>query len=71
MRNTFDIYVGGEPKGLKTSIAKLLLSGLTEEQLVPVITTIIDFYKEHAKGKEKFSKFINRMTLDQLKHITG
>ncbi|WP_155971921.1 nitrite reductase [Paenibacillus sp. Soil522] len=71
MRNTFDIYVGGEPKGLKTSIAKLLLSGLTEEQLVPVIITIIDFYKEYAKGKEKFSKFINRMTLDQLKHITG
>lgn len=71
MRNTFDIYVGGEPKGLKTSIAKLLLSGLTEEKLVPVIITIIDFYKEHAKGKEKFSKFINRMTLDQLKQIAG
>ncbi|MGM0883219.1 MAG: nitrite reductase [Bacillota bacterium] len=71
MRNTFDIYVGGEPKGLKTSIAKLLLSGLTEEQLVPVIIKIIDFYKEHAKGKEKFSKFIDRMTLDKLKKIAG
>ncbi|CAM4398289.1 nitrite reductase [Paenibacillus alkaliterrae] len=71
MRNTFDIYVGGEPKGLKTSIAKLLLTGLTEDRLVPVITALIDFYKENAKGKEKFSKFIDRITLDQIKQIAG
>lgn len=71
MRNTFDIYVGGEPKGLKTAIAKMLLSGLTEEKLVPVITAIIDFYKENAKGKEKFSKFVDRITLDQMKQIAG
>ncbi|WP_029192632.1 nitrite reductase [Paenibacillus harenae] len=71
MRNTFDIYVGGEPKGLKASIAKPLLTGLTEERLVPVITAIIDYYKENAKGKEKFGKFIDRITLDQLKQIAG
>jgi NAD(P)H-nitrite reductase large subunit len=71
MRNTFDIYVGGEPKGLKTSIAKLLLTGLTEDRLVPVVKSLIDFYKENAKGKEKFSKFIDRITLDQLKQIAG
>lgn len=71
MRNTFDIYVGGEPKGLKTSIAKLLLTGLTEDRLVPVIKALIDFYKGNAKGKEKFSKFIDRITLDQLKQIAG
>ncbi|AZS15507.1 nitrite reductase [Paenibacillus lutimineralis] len=66
MRDKFDIYVGGEAKGLKTSFAKLLLSGITEDQLITVITAIIDFYKEHAKGKEKFSKFINRISLEQL-----
>ncbi|MDQ0111113.1 nitrite reductase [Paenibacillus harenae] len=71
MRNTFDIYVGGEPKGLKTSIAKLLLTGLTEDRLVPVIKALVDFYKENAKGKEKFNKFIDRITLDHLKQIAG
>lgn len=67
MRDTFDIYVGGEPKGLKTSAAKLLLSGLTEERLLLMVKRIIDHYKQHAKGKEKFSKFVDRVTLEQFK----
>ncbi|MCM3431697.1 nitrite reductase [Brevibacillus agri] len=71
MRDTFDIYVGGEAKGLKASLAKLLISGLKEAQLVPVITKLIEYYKENAKGKEKFSKFVDRITLDQLKQIAG
>jgi len=69
MRDKFDIYVGGESKGLKTSFAKLLISGLTEDRLIPVITAIIDFYKKHAKGKEKFSKFVERVSLEQLQQI--
>lgn len=69
MRDTFDIYVGGEPKGIKVAMGRLLVSGLAEEKLVPVVTKIIDFYKEQAKGKEKFSKFVDRMTIEQLKRI--
>lgn len=71
MRDTFDLYVGGESKGLKTTFAKQLHSGLKEEQLLPAVMTIIDFYKEHAKGKEKFSKFVDRVTLEQLQQITA
>lgn len=71
MRNTFDIYVGGEPKGLKTLIAQQLVVGLKEEQLVPIINAIIHFYKAHAKGKEKFSKFVRRITIEQLQQLAG
>lgn len=71
MRDKFDVYVGGEPKGLKTSFAKLLISGLTEDRLIPAIMAIIDFYKQHAKGKEKFSKFVDRVSLEQLQQIAG
>ncbi|WP_331436820.1 nitrite reductase [Gordoniibacillus kamchatkensis] len=71
MRDTFDIYVGGEPKGLKASLAKLLVSGVAEDRLVPVIIAIIDFYKANAKGKEKFGKFVNRVTLERLQQIAG
>jgi len=71
MRDTYDIYVGGEPKGIKAGMAKLLCSGITKDQLVHVVTNIIDFYKEHAKGKEKFSKFVDRMTLEQLQIIAA
>ncbi|MEF2245330.1 MULTISPECIES: nitrite reductase [unclassified Paenibacillus] len=71
MRDKFNIYVGGESKGLKTSFAKLLREGVTEEQLIPAITAIIDYYKEHAKGKEKFKKFVDRISLEQLQQISG
>jgi len=71
MRDKFNIYVGGESKGLKTSFAKLLREGVTEEQLIPVITAIIDYYKKHAKGKEKFYKFVDRISLEQLQQIAG
>ncbi|MFC4807934.1 nitrite reductase [Paenibacillus sp. GCM10023250] len=69
MRDTFDIYVGGEPKGLKTSFAKLLVKGITEDRLVPSISALIDYYKEHAKGKEKFSKFVDRVSLEALRQL--
>lgn len=71
MKDTFDIYVGGEPKGIKAGLAQLLMTGLTEERLVPAVRAIIDYYKENAKGKEKFSKFVHRVSLEQLRQIAG
>ncbi|HIW33804.1 MAG TPA: nitrite reductase [Candidatus Paenibacillus intestinavium] len=69
MRNTYDIFVGGEPKGLKASLAELLIAGLQEEQLVPIIMALIYYYNEHAKGKEKFKKFIHRVSLEHLQQL--
>ncbi|KTD84461.1 nitrite reductase [Paenibacillus etheri] len=71
MRNTYEVFVGGEPKGLKTSIAQSLRSGLTEDQLIPVILSLINYYKANAKGKEKFKKFIDRMTIELLKQVVA
>lgn len=69
MKDSFDIYVGGEPKGLKASLAKRLVSGVEEDRLISVIQAIIEYYKEYAKGKEKFSKFVDRVTLEELQRI--
>ncbi len=72
MRNTYDIFIGGEPKGLKTSIAQSLVSGLTEDQVIPVVTSLINYYKANAKGKEKFRKFIDRVSMEMLQqHVVG
>lgn len=72
MRNTYDIFIGGEPKGLKTSIAQSLVSGLTEDEVIPVVTSLINYYKANAKGKEKFRKFIDRVSLEMLqRHVAG
>ncbi|WP_433941744.1 nitrite reductase [Paenibacillus lautus] len=70
MRNTYDIYVGGEPRGLKASLAKQLHADLTPEQLAPIILKLITIYQEHGKKKEKFSRFVERMTLDHLRQST-
>lgn len=66
MRNVYDVFVGGEPKGLKTSIAQSLVSGLTEEELIPVVMSLINYYKANAKGKEKFRRFLDRVSLEVL-----
>ncbi|MBW7475290.1 nitrite reductase [Paenibacillus oenotherae] len=71
MRDTFDIYVGGEPKGLKASFAKLLVTALPEDRLVSAVMAIIDYYKANAKGKEKFSRFVERVSLEQLQEIVS
>jgi NAD(P)H-nitrite reductase large subunit len=70
MRNTYDIYVGGEPRGLKASLAKQLHADLTPDQLAPIILKLIAIYQEHGKKKEKFSRFVERMTLDHLRQST-
>lgn len=70
MRNTYDIYVGGEPKGLKAALAKPLHKDLAPEQLAPIILKLIVVYQENGKKKEKFSRFVDRMTLDQLRQLT-
>src|SRR5690606_29483322 len=66
MRDTFDVYVGGEPKGLKASTAKRLIAGLKEEELVPAILALLNLYRSTARGKEKFSKFVDRITFEVL-----
>jgi len=71
MRNTFDIYVGGETKGLKAALGQLFMSGVTAERVIPIVTRLIECYRQQGKRKEKFSRFISRMTLERLHEITG
>ncbi|BBI33881.1 nitrite/sulfite reductase domain-containing protein [Cohnella abietis] len=66
MRDVYDLYVGGDVKGLKPKLAELFLSGIREEQVIPIIIEMIDYYRTHAKGKEKFTKFIGRVNLKEI-----
>lgn len=67
MKDTFSVYVGGEPKGIKAALAELLTTGLSEDQVIPIVMKLIDYYKANAKGKEKFSRFVGRISVDTLK----
>nr|WP_274319420.1 hypothetical protein [Paenibacillus qinlingensis] len=66
MRDTFDIYIGGEPKSLKPSFAVLLMSNVQEDRLIQMVQRLIQYFQQHGKMKEKFSKFINRITIEAL-----
>jgi NAD(P)H-nitrite reductase large subunit len=66
MRDVYDLYVGGDVKGIKPKLAELFLSGIREERVIPIILEIIDYYRTHAKGKEKFTKFISRINLKEI-----
>lgn len=70
MRDTFDIYVGGESKGLKAALGQLWMSGVTSERLIPTVSRLIEIFQQQGKRKEKFSKFIARMTLERLYKLT-
>lgn len=71
MRDVFDIYVGGDPKSIKPQFATLLVSGITADNLPMVVQELISHYREHAKGKEKYTKYVNRMTIEVLKDAIG
>jgi len=67
--DTYDIYVGGDAKGLKAAAAQLLCSSVAEERVIPAVLNLIACYQDEAKGKEKFHKFVKRVTLDHLRTI--
>lgn len=71
MRDTYDIYVGGEPKSLKASVGVLFQSGVTEANVIPMIHRLIQLFQQYGKKKEKFSRFIERMTIEKLREAAS
>jgi precorrin-3B C17-methyltransferase len=67
MRDTFDIYVGGEPKSLKPTFAVLLVPDVHVDSLIPMVQKLIHHFQANGKKKEKFSKFIDRITIETLR----
>jgi len=71
MKDAFDIYVGGEAKGLKAQLAKPFMSGVKEEQVIPIVSRLIAMFQEQGKKKEKFGKFVERMTMESLREMSA
>ncbi|MCM3763045.1 nitrite reductase [Alkalihalobacillus oceani] len=67
VRNGYDLYIGGKAKGKDAQVGTLLAEQLIPEKLYEVVEKILDIYMEHAKKREPFFKFINRIGLDNLK----
>lgn len=68
MRDTFDIYIGGEPKSLKPTFAELFVTGVDAEQMMNIVQRLIAYFQTNGKNKEKFSKFIGRISIGELRN---
>lgn len=63
----FDIYLGGEGRTTKATIARLWLEAVEEKRLMEIIPALISYYQKHGKKKERFSRFVERVTPEALK----
>lgn len=68
MRDKFDIYIGGDPKSIKPAFAELFLTGVDAEQMMNMVQRLAAYFNANAKNKEKFSKFIRRISMEELRH---
>jgi NAD(P)H-nitrite reductase large subunit len=71
MNEVYDIYVGGDAKGIKARLGQLYASGVPEERLVPIVTGLIAIFQELGKKKERFWKFVERITIEELRKKTA
>lgn len=68
---TFDIYIGGETKGMEAAIGELYRSGVTAEELNDEVVRLITYYQSNARKREKFSNFVKRVGVDHIQREVG
>ncbi|MFS8629919.1 MAG: precorrin-3B C(17)-methyltransferase, partial [Bacillales bacterium] len=60
-KGKFDLFLGGKTIGRNAHPGRLVAEGLPPEEIVPVVTEVIEQYKEHAYPNERFYKFFERV----------
>ncbi|MGG1552339.1 nitrite reductase [Paenibacillus ferrarius] len=71
MRDKFDMYIGGEPKSLKPAFAELFVTGVDAEQMMDIVQRLITYFQNNGKNKEKFSKFVGRISIEKLRNTVA
>lgn len=61
----YHLYVGGNG-GVKPKIADLLLENLQDEQIVPVVDAVVEYYKGKAKPQERLGRLLDRIGKEEL-----
>ncbi len=60
-KKKFDLFIGAKPVGRTAHAAQPVAEGLEPEQLMPLLTSIIEEYKQHAHPNERFFKYFKRV----------
>lgn len=65
--DTYELYIGGQPKGREVKNGKLVQANLQPEELYNLVDQILDIYRENGKKREKFYRFVDRFGFEQIK----
>lgn len=60
-KSKFDVFIGAKPVGRTAHAAQPVVEGLEPEQLLPLITDIIEEYKANAHPNERLFKYFKRV----------
>ncbi len=66
-KNGWIVSFGGH-SGNRPRIGDILAVDLSDEQAIQLITNCIEFYKKHARIKERTSRFMERVGLEEFKN---
>ncbi|MED4885870.1 precorrin-3B C(17)-methyltransferase [Lysinibacillus sp. FSL R7-0073] len=67
-KSKFDVFIGAKPVGRTAHAAQPIVEGLEPEQLIPLITDIIEEYKANAHPNERLFKYFKRVK--KIMHFT-
>ncbi|MCZ0755102.1 precorrin-3B C(17)-methyltransferase [Anoxybacillus sp. J5B_2022] len=59
-KGAFDLFLGGKTVGRNAHPGQLVAEGIPPHEIVPIVTRIIQEYKEHGHPNERFYKFFQR-----------
>ncbi|WP_431030512.1 precorrin-3B C(17)-methyltransferase [Lysinibacillus sp. LZ02] len=60
-KKKFDLFIGAKPVGRTAHAAQPVAEGLEPEELLPLLTKIIEEYKQHAHPNERLFKYFKRV----------
>ncbi|OZU89111.1 nitrite reductase [Virgibacillus indicus] len=63
----YQLYIGGQAKGYNAKVGELFADELQPEELYNLVDKILDVYRENGGKREKFSRFVNRFGIENIK----
>lgn len=60
-KSKFDLFIGSKPVGRTAHAAQPVAEGIEPEELLPLLTSIIDEYKQNAHPNERLFKYFKRV----------
>ena len=67
-KKKFDLFIGAKPVGRTAHAAQPVAEGIEPEEIVPLLTSIIEEYKQHAHPNERLFKYFKRV--NKILHYT-